>query len=52
MEEGEVEMSSTHSDRISFLEEGAEENEEDDEVYYIPERRPSLDLTPMDTSNW
>ncbi|XP_070699316.1 NACHT, LRR and PYD domains-containing protein 3 [Pempheris klunzingeri] len=27
---------------------------EDDELYYIPERRPSLDLgpSPMDTSNW
>ncbi len=27
---------------------------EDDELYYIPERRPSLDLgpSPMDTSQW
>lgn len=30
------------------------ENEEDDDLYYIPERRPSLDLgpSPMDTSQW
>lgn len=31
-----------------------EEQEDDDDLYYIPERRPSLDLgpDPMDTSNW
>lgn len=30
------------------------EEEEDDDLYYIPERRPSLDLgtNPMDTSQW
>ncbi|KAF1378714.1 hypothetical protein PFLUV_G00193390 [Perca fluviatilis] len=29
-------------------------NEDEDDLYYIPERRPSLDLgpTPMDTSHW
>lgn len=33
---------------------GENVSNEDDEIYYIPERRPSLDLgtTPMDTSNW
>lgn len=31
-----------------------EDEDEDDGLYYIPERRPSLDLgpTPMDTSHW
>ncbi|GLD46944.1 protein NLRC3-like isoform X1 [Lates japonicus] len=30
------------------------EDDEDDRLYYIPERRPSLDLgpSPMDTSHW
>lgn len=29
-------------------------NEDEDDLYYIPERRPSLDLgpSPMDTSHW
>ncbi|TDH04824.1 hypothetical protein EPR50_G00136550 [Perca flavescens] len=29
-------------------------NEDEDDLYYIPDRRPSLDLgpTPMDTSHW
>ncbi|XP_040036323.2 NACHT, LRR and PYD domains-containing protein 3 [Gasterosteus aculeatus] len=33
---------------------GLDEEEEDDMLYYIPERRPSLDLgpSPMDTSQW
>lgn len=32
----------------------SEEIGDEDEVYYIPERRPSLDLgpSPMDTTNW
>lgn len=31
-----------------------EEDDVDDELYYIPERRPSLELgpSPMDTSQW
>lgn len=33
---------------------GEDELIEDEDLYYIPERRPSLDLgpTPMDTSQW
>ncbi|KAI3373569.1 hypothetical protein L3Q82_022163, partial [Scortum barcoo] len=33
---------------------GQHASNEDDELYYIPERRPSLDLgpSPMDTSQW
>lgn len=33
---------------------GQSMSNEDDGLYYIPERRPSLDLgpTPMDTSHW
>lgn len=33
---------------------GEDEFDEDEDLYYIPERRPSLDLgpTPMDTSQW
>ncbi|XP_032389854.1 NLR family CARD domain-containing protein 3 [Etheostoma spectabile] len=33
---------------------GTNEDEDEDDLYYIPERRPSLDLgpSPMDTSHW
>lgn len=37
--------------QTAYAEEG---DDDDDELYYIPERRPSLDLGPsqMDTSHW
>uniref|UniRef100_UPI003AB053FC NLR family CARD domain-containing protein 3 n=1 Tax=Centroberyx gerrardi TaxID=166262 RepID=UPI003AB053FC len=60
MEDTEIETISTPSGSSSFEEGvsagGRSASIEDDDIYYVPERRPSLDLgpdpTPMDTSSW
>ncbi|XP_073336168.1 NLR family CARD domain-containing protein 3 [Pagrus major] len=46
--------SSSLGDAVSGREQSVSGEEEDDDLYYIPERRPSLDLgpSPMDTSQW
>lgn len=45
---------SSIGDVVSARGEVVSDENEDENLYYIPERRRSLDLgeTPMDTSNW
>lgn len=46
--------SSSFGEAVSGRGQSVSGEEEDEDLYYIPERRPSLDLgpSPMDTSQW
>lgn len=54
MEAGAVESdSSSVGDPVSGRQQrGGGSSLGSDEMFYIPERRPSLDLAPVDTSHW
>ncbi|XP_028276525.1 NACHT, LRR and PYD domains-containing protein 3-like [Parambassis ranga] len=54
MDESMASPSGSFSFGRAVSERGENEVDEDEDIFYIPERRPSLDLgpTPMDTSNW
>ncbi|XP_068187584.1 protein NLRC3 [Antennarius striatus] len=50
--EASVTLLSSSSIGAEALERGQRLPDDDDSLYYIPERRPSLDLGQMDTSQW
>lgn len=54
MEEETVMSSASSSIGEAVSGRGEAEDFEEEDLYYIPERRPSLDLetTPMDTGHW